>query len=230
MTSSAGSTDDFDQVPAPQGPDTGTLACDDVRPRLPDYGRGALDSATAWQVEWHVAHCLDCERSLSAEVPLPEVLRIDPQLVASIPLADTERHAMREAARRAVRASAASRRRRRGLLVAAAAMLAIALWRGAGGRMVPGSSQPIATAPDAIRGQAPQAAPLRTEPTNAPMATAMQLATADAAAEFRALREAAHELEEALGTARDKASLYVFRDALEERRRELEQRVSRVTE
>jgi hypothetical protein len=62
------------------------------------------------------------------------------------------------------------------------------------------------------------------------MATAMQLATADASAELRALREAARELEEALGTARDKASLYVFRDALEERRRELELRVSRVTE
>lgn len=230
MTHSADNAGGFDHVPSPPGDDAGAGTCQDVRPLLPEYVRGVLDTATAWRVEWHVAHCSDCEVSLPSVAALPEVLLFDPQLVASIPLADTERHAMRGAVRRAISVTVSSRSRRRGLLVAAAALLAVAVWRGGGRWVWSGSGQPVAPMPDSRSEPSPTEALMRTDPTSAPMLTAVQLATADASAEFRALRDAARELEEALGTARDKTSLYVFRDALEDRRRELESRVVRVTE
>ncbi|GAB1342055.1 hypothetical protein MASR1M101_11820 [Gemmatimonas sp.] len=206
------------------------MGCDTVVALLPDYARGNLAHASAWQVEWHVAHCPECERQLAAVAPIPAVIERDPQLVASVPLADVERYAMREAARRAITQSANGSSRRYAVVVAAAALLAVVVWRGSGGWFTSSPRGQLAAATASTHEPSLPAVPLPSAQTSAPMATAVALANANASPEFLALREAARELEQALAAAPDKGALNAFRDALEERRRELELRVVRVTE
>lgn len=214
-----------------------SLTCPQLEAAIPAYARGALSAREARTVEWHAAHCRDCEVLLAASstrVPADALARVitmpprDVQTVRDKVLARVASRTQAPANPVASR-SIASRSIARGWSrarialatgpLAAALIAAIVTWRSdeTSGRDVTRRETPTPAETEPFRG-------------SAPMETAMRLASAHAVPEFAVLDAASQELAAALAGAPGDATLRAFQRTLAARRRELEARVSSVTE
>ncbi|MBL0937787.1 MAG: zf-HC2 domain-containing protein [Gemmatimonadaceae bacterium] len=201
-----------------------SLTCDEFAALLPAYLAGVTADADAWRLEWHAAHCVECETRLAQSVPV--VASPDALLAALKPTA-AEHAAMRATVLNAVAAAnkQTTRSERRGALrwlapvgLAAAAALTFMLVN-----RDPSSTEPT-TPPDIA------SRPEFADDRPAPIVTAMQLANAQAAPEFAALDAAADELDAAIASAPNDRELRAFRSSLDARREELAQRIKSVSE
>lgn len=192
---------------------------------LPAYLAGTMADADAWRFEWHAAHCETCEARLA--MGEPAVTPADALIAALKPTA-AEQAAMRAdllgviaLSPRKLTARSARRSSLRWMaplgLTAAAALTFMLVNRD------PTSTEAIAPPGSAFD-------PAFADDRSAPIVTAMQLASNQAAPEFAALDAAADELDVAIASAPNDRELRAFRSSLDARREELAQRVKSVSE
>ncbi|MCU0634574.1 MAG: zf-HC2 domain-containing protein [Gemmatimonadaceae bacterium] len=216
-------TDPQGDIRPPEAPVA--MDCAQVTAMLPAYARGTLPDAASRALERHAADCAACGVVLDGQgADAPPSVTLD-ALVAAHPLSMVERAALRRDILGRVAPRRWSRRARTvAVLGAMAAALAVIVVRFSGA--------PDRDAEPGLRvidGHATSGSGA-TVVTSAPMAAAERLARAYAAPAFAELDTAAREVEQAMRAAPDDGALRAFRVALDDRRRELESRVARVSE